>query len=162
MKRLLAYSSIENIGIMLAGIGLTILFHANHQEQLAALALIATLYHALNHAFIKSLLFLGTGSVLHSTGERQSGQARRPDPQNALGCCPGTGRRAGDFRPAAAERLCFGMAAAAGLPAGARYAPALPQHAAAAGRGHAGLVRRAGGLRHGQVLRGHFSRSAAR
>jgi hydrogenase-4 component B len=74
MKRLLAYSSIENIGILIAGIGLTILFHANGQDQLAALSMVATLYHALNHAFFKSLLFLGTGSVLHSTGERTLGK----------------------------------------------------------------------------------------
>ncbi|MBT9612266.1 MAG: hydrogenase 4 subunit B [Burkholderiales bacterium] len=74
MKRLLAYSSIENIGILLVGIGLAILFHANGKESLAALALTATLYHALNHAFFKSLLFLGTGSVLHATGERNLGR----------------------------------------------------------------------------------------
>ncbi|MFH1495371.1 MAG: hydrogenase 4 subunit B [Pseudomonadota bacterium] len=74
MKRLLAYSSIENIGILIAGIGLAILFHANHQDQVAALALVATLYHALNHSFFKSLLFLGTGSVLHATGERNMGK----------------------------------------------------------------------------------------
>ena len=74
MKRLLAYSSIENIGILIAGIGLAILFHSNHQDQVAALALVATLYHALNHSFFKSLLFLGTGSVLHATGERSLGK----------------------------------------------------------------------------------------
>lgn len=74
MKRLLAYSSIENIGILIAGIGLAILFHANHQDQVAALALVATLYHALNHSFFKSLLFLSTGSVLHATGERSMGK----------------------------------------------------------------------------------------
>jgi formate hydrogenlyase subunit 3/multisubunit Na+/H+ antiporter MnhD subunit len=74
MKRLLAYSSIENIGILIAGIGLAILFHANNQDQVAALALVATLYHALNHSFFKSLLFLGTGSVLHATGERNLGK----------------------------------------------------------------------------------------
>ncbi|MFA7316686.1 MAG: hydrogenase 4 subunit B [Sulfuricella sp.] len=74
MKRLLAYSSIENIGILIAGIGLAILFHANHQDQVAALALVATLYLALNHSFFKSLLFLGTGSVLHATGERNMGK----------------------------------------------------------------------------------------
>ncbi len=70
MKRLLAYSSIENIGIILVGIGLAVTFHAFHKDALAALALTATLYHALNHAFMKGLLFLGTGSVLHATGER--------------------------------------------------------------------------------------------
>ena len=74
MKRLLAYSSIENIGIILVGIGLTLIFHAFHKDALAALALTATLYHALNHAFMKSLLFLGTGSVLHATGERHLGK----------------------------------------------------------------------------------------
>ncbi|MDD5241647.1 MAG: hydrogenase 4 subunit B [Sulfuricella sp.] len=74
MKRLLAYSSIENIGIILVGIGLAIIFHSFHKDALAALALTATLYHALNHAFMKGLLFLGTGSVLHATGERNLGK----------------------------------------------------------------------------------------
>lgn len=74
MKRLLAYSSIENIGIILVGIGLTLIFHVFHKEAMAALALTATLYHTLNHAFMKGLLFLGTGSVLHSTGERRFGK----------------------------------------------------------------------------------------
>ena len=74
MKRLLAYSSIENIGIIAAGIGLTILFKAYGQALLAAIALAATLYHALNHAFFKSLLFLATGSVLHATKERSLGK----------------------------------------------------------------------------------------
>ncbi|MBL8272911.1 MAG: hydrogenase 4 subunit B, partial [Xanthomonadales bacterium] len=74
MKRLLAYSSIENIGILYAGIGLTIVFSAFQLGALAALALAATLYHALNHACFKSLLFLVTGSVLHATRERSLGR----------------------------------------------------------------------------------------
>ena len=74
MKRLLAYSSIENIGIILVGIGLAIIFHSFSKDALAALALTAALYHSLNHAFMKSLLFLGTGSVLHATGERNLGK----------------------------------------------------------------------------------------
>jgi len=74
MKRLLAYSSIENIGIIVAGIGLTILFKAYDKSLLAAIALTAVLYHALNHAFFKSLLFLATGSVLHATHERSLGK----------------------------------------------------------------------------------------
>jgi hydrogenase-4 component B len=74
MKRLLAYSSIENIGIIVAGIGLAILFKSYDKPLLAAIALTATLYHALNHAFFKSLLFLATGSVLHSTKERSLGK----------------------------------------------------------------------------------------
>ena len=74
MKRLLAYSSIENIGLLLVGIGLTIIFHAYGKDALAALSLTATLYHSLNHAFFKSLLFIGTGSILHATGERNMGR----------------------------------------------------------------------------------------
>ncbi len=74
MKRLLAYSSIENIGIIVAGIGLTILFKAYDKSLLAAVTLTAVLYHTLNHAFFKSLLFLATGSVLHATKERSLGK----------------------------------------------------------------------------------------
>ena len=74
MKRLLAYSSIENIGLVVAGIGLAILFKAYGKTLLAAIALAAALYHCLNHAFFKSLLFLATGSVLHATKERSLGR----------------------------------------------------------------------------------------
>jgi formate hydrogenlyase subunit 3/multisubunit Na+/H+ antiporter MnhD subunit len=74
MKRLLAYSSIENIGIIFVAFGLAIVFLGVGMTALGALALIALLYHCLNHAFIKSLLFLGTGAVLHSTGQRNLGR----------------------------------------------------------------------------------------
>jgi formate hydrogenlyase subunit 3/multisubunit Na+/H+ antiporter MnhD subunit len=74
MKRLLAFSSIENIGIIFTAFGLAIVFRGVAMPSLAALALIALLYHSLNHAFMKSLLFLGTGAVLHSTGERNLGR----------------------------------------------------------------------------------------
>lgn len=74
MKRLLAYSSVENIGIIFVGIGLSAVFMAYGMKAFAALALIASLYHCLNHAFFKSLLFLATGSVLHATGERNLGR----------------------------------------------------------------------------------------
>ncbi|MHB1565841.1 MAG: hydrogenase 4 subunit B [Acidiferrobacter sp.] len=74
IKRLLAYSSVENMGIVFAGIGLTLLFHSFHMPVLAALALTATLYQCLNHTFFKSLLFLVAGSVLHATGERNLGK----------------------------------------------------------------------------------------
>src|SRR4030095_10730699 len=74
MKRLLAYSSIENIGIIVGGIGLALLFKAYDKALLAAVALTAVLYHCLNHAFFKSLLFLATGSVLHATHERSLGK----------------------------------------------------------------------------------------
>jgi NADH:ubiquinone oxidoreductase subunit 5 (subunit L)/multisubunit Na+/H+ antiporter MnhA subunit len=74
MKRLLAYSSIENIGLVLVGMGLAIVFRAYGMDALAALALTALLLHCLNHALFKSLLFLATGSVLHATRERNLGK----------------------------------------------------------------------------------------
>ncbi|MCX6429394.1 MAG: hydrogenase 4 subunit B [Actinobacteria bacterium] len=74
MKRLLAYSSIENIGLLFAAMGLGLLFRSYGMNSLAALALTACLYHVGAHAFFKSLLFLTTGSVLHATGERNLGK----------------------------------------------------------------------------------------
>ena len=74
MKRLLAYSSIENIGLIVVGFGLTLIFKSFTLPHLAALSLTATLNHCLNHAFFKSLLFLSTGSVLHATHERNLGK----------------------------------------------------------------------------------------
>jgi formate hydrogenlyase subunit 3/multisubunit Na+/H+ antiporter MnhD subunit len=70
LKRLLAYHSVENIGIILIGIGLAMIFRSFHFPLLAALALTAGLYHTLNHAIFKGLLFMGAGSVLHATRER--------------------------------------------------------------------------------------------
>jgi formate hydrogenlyase subunit 3/multisubunit Na+/H+ antiporter MnhD subunit len=74
MKRLLAYSSIENIGLIFTAIGLSILFETSNLHLFAALALSAALIHSLNHAFFKSLLFLVTGSVLHATKTRNLGK----------------------------------------------------------------------------------------
>jgi len=74
MKRLLAYSSIENIGLLFVGMGLGVLFNVYGMTGLSALALTATLYHVVGHAFFKSLLFVATGSVLHATGERSLGK----------------------------------------------------------------------------------------
>jgi hydrogenase-4 component B len=70
LKRLLAYHSIENIGIILIGLGAALVFRVAGHPQLAAVALIAAMFHTLNHAIFKCLLFLGAGSVLHSTGTR--------------------------------------------------------------------------------------------
>ena len=74
MKRLLAYSSIENVGLIFTGIGLALLFQASNLRLFAALALTAALIHALNHSLFKSLLFLATGSVLHATKQRSLGK----------------------------------------------------------------------------------------
>ena len=69
-KRLLAWSTIENIGIVFIGLGLALAFRANAMEAAAALAMTAALLHALNHSLFKSLLFFGAGAVLVATGER--------------------------------------------------------------------------------------------
>jgi len=87
LKRLLAYHSIENIGIILIGLGAALVFRVAGHPQLAAVALIAALFHTLNHAIFKCLLFLGAGSVLHSTGTRnmeELGGLIRPMPVTAL------------------------------------------------------------------------------
>ncbi len=70
LKRLLAYSSVENIGLIFIGAGAGFMFGARHLPEAAALAFTAALYHALNHAAFKSLLFMGAGSVLHATHTR--------------------------------------------------------------------------------------------
>ncbi len=70
LKRLLAYHSIENIGIILMGLGASLMFLHTHHPVLASLALSAGLYHTINHALFKALLFLGAGAVLHSTHTR--------------------------------------------------------------------------------------------
>ncbi|MER8957385.1 hydrogenase 4 subunit B [Mesorhizobium sp. M0701] len=70
LKRLLAYSTIENIGVVFVSLGLALAFKANAMPSAAALALTAALFHVLNHSFFKSLLFFGAGAVLTATGER--------------------------------------------------------------------------------------------
>ncbi|MHC2464210.1 hydrogenase 4 subunit B [Bradyrhizobium embrapense] len=70
LKRLLAYSTIENIGVIFASLGLALAFQASGLGLAAALAFTAALFHVLNHSFFKSLLFFGAGAVLTSTGER--------------------------------------------------------------------------------------------
>jgi len=70
LKRLLAFHSIENIGIILLGIGSAMLYQQAGLEALALLGLTAALYHTVNHAAFKALLFLGAGAVVHATGTR--------------------------------------------------------------------------------------------
>lgn len=87
LKKLLAYSSIENIGIILLGLGSAISFAALEMKSFAALALIASLFHILNHSVFKSLLFLGAGSVISKTHTRnieEYGGLIKHMPQTAL------------------------------------------------------------------------------
>ena len=70
LKRLLAYHTVENIGIIFIGLGLTLAFKAYGMRVAAALALTAALLHVLNHSLFKSLLFFGSGAVLGASGER--------------------------------------------------------------------------------------------
>ena len=70
LKRLLAYHTVENIGIIFIGLGLALAFEANAMRPPAALALTAALFHVFNHSVFKSLLFFGSGAVLTATGER--------------------------------------------------------------------------------------------
>ena len=162
MKRLLAYSSIENIGIIVAGIGLAILFQAYGKPLLAAITLTAVLYHCLNHAFFKSLLFLATGSVLHATHER------------SLGKLGGLIHR----MPWVAWLALVGTLAIAGLPPLNGFvsewlllqaflftpdaAAIVRQHAGPDRRGRSGARGGAGRLRDGQVLRHRLPRPPAR
>jgi len=70
LKRLLAYHTVENIGIIYIGLGLALAFKAHDMPVAAALALTAGLLHVFNHSVFKSLLFFGAGAVLNATGER--------------------------------------------------------------------------------------------
>ena len=70
LKTMLAYSSIENVGLIVAGFGAGMVFVAAHHPMLAAIAFVAALYHLINHSFYKTLLFLGVGAVETQTGTR--------------------------------------------------------------------------------------------
>ncbi len=70
LKCLLAYSTIENIGVVFLGLGLALAFKASDMAAASALAFSAALLHAFNHSLFKSLLFFGAGAVFTATGER--------------------------------------------------------------------------------------------
>jgi hydrogenase-4 component B len=70
IKRILAYSTIENVGIIFVGLGLSLAFKADHFDAAAVLALVAALFHAFNHSLFKSLMFFGSGAVQVQAGER--------------------------------------------------------------------------------------------
>ena len=87
LKRLLAYSSIENIGIILLGLGLAMVGRSLGRADWVLLGMAGCLFHVWNHALFKSLLFFGAGSVVHSTGSRdieQMGGLARRMPATAL------------------------------------------------------------------------------
>ena len=102
LKRLLGYSTTENVGLMLVGVGAAGLFAAENNRLLASLLMAAAVLHAVNHAAFKALLFLGAGSVLRATGlrdlDRLGGLAARMPVTTAL--------------------VAFGALAAAALPPG--------------------------------------------
>ena len=105
LKRLLAYHTVENIGIIFTGLGLALAFKANGMQAAAALALTAALFHVLNHMLFKSLLFFGAGAVLTATGERDMerlGGLIQRDAADRLRLSRGLG---GDLGVAAAQRL---------------------------------------------------------
>lgn len=74
LKKLLAYSTVENIGVVVIGLGLAIAFKGSGEKALAALALVAGLYHIVNHSIFKTLWFLSAGAVITATGERDLGK----------------------------------------------------------------------------------------
>lgn len=87
LKRLLAYHTVENIGIILMGMGIGMIGIANQQPALVVLGLLGALYHLLNHAIFKSLLFMGTGSVmfrLHTRDMDKMGGLAKLMPWTAL------------------------------------------------------------------------------
>lgn len=93
LKMMLAHSSIENVGIAVAGVGAGMVFAVSHLPALAALAFVAALYHMANHSLYKTLLFFGVGVVESRTGTRNMdilGGLIRWMPLTALGVLAGT------------------------------------------------------------------------
>ena len=87
LKRLLAYHSIENIGIIFMGLGVALIGQTVGSSAMMLLGMCGALLHVLNHATFKALLFLGAGSVIHTTGTREidlMGGAARRLPYTAL------------------------------------------------------------------------------
>ncbi|HUY60594.1 MAG TPA: proton-conducting transporter membrane subunit [Candidatus Dormibacteraeota bacterium] len=92
-KRFLAYSTIENVGIVLIALGAALTFFESRQPAVGALLLIAALYHVLNHGTYKTLLFLEAGVVEHAAGSRdldRLGGLLRRMPRAALVTLVGT------------------------------------------------------------------------
>jgi hydrogenase-4 component B len=93
LKAMLAHSSIENVGIIVAGFGAGMVFVATNHPTLAAIAFVAALYHMINHSLYKTLLFFGVGTVETQTGTRDMdrlGGLIKWMPLTALGFLAGT------------------------------------------------------------------------
>ena len=93
LKAMLAHSSIENVGIVVAGFGAGMVFVATKHPVLAAMAFVAALYHMINHSLYKALLFVGVGAVETQTGTRDMdrlGGLIKWMPLTALGFLAGT------------------------------------------------------------------------
>ena len=127
IKRLLAYSSVENIGIISLGLGLWLLGVSTGNVVLAALGLMGGLLHVLNHAVFKSLLFFGAGAVAHASGTRNMnlmGGLQKRMPQTALAFGVGSAAICGlpPLNGFVSEFLiylaAFGMVASGGAPGG--------------------------------------------
>jgi hydrogenase-4 component B len=87
IKRLLAYHSVENIGIIVMGLGLAVVGRSSHRPELVLLGIAGALFHTWNHGLFKALLFLSTGSLIHATGTRaidRMGGLARAMPRTAL------------------------------------------------------------------------------
>ena len=156
LKRLLAYHSIENIGIILMGLGASLIFLHTGHPLLASLSLIAGMYHTINHASFKGLVVprCGRGGARHA--HPQHGRNGRAGQTNAANGLFLSDRRSRHFRPAAAQRICQRMA---DLPVLAARLWCHGKHVAAGvslERGDAGFDRRAGGGLFRQGLRHHF------
>ena len=160
LKRLLAYSTIENVGIIFVGLGLALAFQTNGMKLAAALAFTAALFHVLNHSFLKSCCFRG-GRRADVDGRAGLGQTWRPHPSDAVHQLRLSRRLRRNLSASAIQRLRVGMAYLPGCIAKSR-APAMgPEDNGAGGRGAAGLGRGLGGRVFRQGIRLDFPWAAA-
>jgi hypothetical protein len=153
LKRLLAYHTVENIGIIFIGLGLALAFEASGLHVAAALALIAAVFHVFNHSLFKSLLFLGAGAVLTATGERdmeRMGGLIHPHADYGAGIPGGLHR---DLGAAAVQRLRVRVAHVSGDPPQSATAAVDTAIADPGHRRHARMLRRVGSSVFRQSLR---------
>ena len=105
LKMMLAHSSIENVGIVMAGFGSGMVFVATNHPALAAIAFVAGLYHLINHSLYKTLLFFGVGAVETQHRHLRHGPAGRLNQIDAVHCTWLSCRHALDRRVATIQRF---------------------------------------------------------